>query len=174
MMTTVQFLKNQIIETRNFTKRLMFETPDELWFTVPENSSSNFAWQVGHILLAQNFHIHTCVFGKDPAILERIPFQTYSRIFMGMGSPNRTADKDVATVSELKELMDFVFDLCVEKLDKANDNMLTEGLEPIPFQHPVAKTKYEALSWSFKHEMWHCAEMELIKIQLGRQFKWIN
>ena len=26
----------------------------------------------------------------------------------------------------------------------------------LPFKHPVVETKYEALSWSFKHEMAQC------------------
>ena len=40
-------------------------------------------------------------------------------------------------------------------------------------EHPVASTKYEALSWCFKHEMWHSAEMEDIKRALGHPIKWI-
>ena len=43
-----------------------------------------------------------------------------------------------------------------------------------PFKHPVAETKYEALSWSFKHEMWHSAEMEAIKRELGYPIVWME
>jgi hypothetical protein len=51
---------------------------------------------------------------------------------------------------------------------------LAECLQPLPFEHPVAETKYEALSWSFKHEMWHSAEMEAIKRDLGYPIVWMK
>jgi len=31
----------------------------------------------------------------------------------------------------------------------------------------------EALSWSFKYEMWFCAEMELVKRLIGHPIKWL-
>lgn len=173
-MTTLDFLKNQVTETRNFTKRLISEMPDDLWFNIPENTDSNFAWQIGHIFLAQNYHIISCAFGREPKIFEKIPVQSYANVFGGLGSHHRSVDKDFVKISELKDNLDFVFDLCIEKLATSNDEILTEELEPTPFKNPIAKNKYDAISWSFKHEMWHCAEMEQIKIKLGKQFKWIN
>lgn len=172
-MTTLDFLKNQVIETRNFTKRMISEMPEDLWFKIPENTDSNFAWQIGHILLAQNYHIISCAFGRDKVVFDRIPMQSYAKVFGGLGSPHRSVKKDFVSISELKDNFNFVFDLCIEKLDSANDEILTKDLEPTPFKNPIAKNKYDAISWSFKHEMWHCAEMEQIKIKLGKQFKWI-
>ena len=54
-----------------------------------------------------------------------------------------------------------------------DNRILSENLEPIPFKHPVTNNKYEALSWCFKHEMWHSAEMEAIKRALGHPAKWM-
>ena len=173
-MTTLEFLKNQVIETRSFTKRLISEMPEDLWFEIPENTDSNFAWQIGHIFLAQNYHIISCAFGRDKAIFERIPMQSWAKVFGGLGSPNRSVAMEFVKISELKDNFDFVFDLCIEKLNNANDGILNKELEPTPFKNPIARNKYEAISWSFKHEMWHCAEMEQIKIKLGKQFKWIS
>ena len=59
------------------------------------------------------------------------------------------------------------------KFAEINDDILFEQLEPIPFKHPVAEVKYEALAWSFKHEMWHSAEMEELKRMLGYPIKWL-
>lgn len=173
-MTTLDFLKNQVIETRSFTKRLILEMPEDLWFTIPENTDSNFAWQIGHILLAQNYHIISCAFGRDKAVFDRIPIQSWANLFGGIGSPNRSVQSDLVKIPELRDNFEFIFELCVEKLESANEEILTASLEPTPFKNPIAKTKYDAISWSFKHEMWHCAEMEHIKIKLGKQFKWIN
>lgn len=173
-MTTLDFLKNQVIETRSFTKRLMDEMPEELWFEIPQHSNSNFAWQVGHISLAQNYHIISCAFGKDPRIFEKIPVQEYGKVFAGLGSSLRSVKKGYVTISELKENFDFIFDIGIEKLSNANDDILQAPLEPTRFKNPIAKNKYEAIAWSYKHEMWHCAEMEHIKIKLGKQFQWIT
>lgn len=173
-MTTINFLKDQIIETRKFTNRLIVEMPVDLWYTMPKDTNSNFAWQIGHILMAQNFHIFACTLGRNQRIFERFPVQDYSRVFRGLGSSERSVDKNYISPNTLKEYFDFVHELCLEGLDKVSDDILFDKLEPIPFEHPIASNKYEAISWSFKHEMWHCAEMEQIKLQVGNQFKWIN
>jgi len=173
-MTTLEFLTNQLVETRSFTKRLIAEMPEELWFEKPENTDTNFAWQIGHIFLAQHYHIISCSFGRDPKIFEKIPVHSYAKVFSGLGSQHRSVQDDFVTISDLKDNLDFVFDLCIEKLDGANDSILEEDLEPTLFKNPIAHNKYDAISWSFKHEMWHCAEMEQIKIKLGKQFKWID
>ena len=173
-MTTLKLLKDQVIETRSFTKRLIAEMPEDLWYEIPENTDSNFAWQIGHIFLAQNYHIISCVFGIESKVTEKIPLRIYSKVLAGLGSAHRSINKDFASPSELIENLDFVFELCLEKLDNANDQILTEDLEPTIFKNPIARNKYDAISWSFKHEMWHCAEMEQIKIALGKQFKWVK
>ncbi len=173
-MTKLKFLKDQVKETRTFTKRLIAEMPEDLWYKIPENTDSNFAWQIGHIFLAQNYHVISCAFGIEPRITERIPLRAYTKELAGLGSDHRSINKDFISPSGLIENLNFVFDMCIEKLENANDEILTEDLEPTLFKNPIAKNKYDAISWSFKHEMWHCAEMEQIKISLGKQFKWIK
>jgi hypothetical protein len=90
-----------------------------------------------------------------------------------MGALHRSVEKDLISTSKLKEQFDRVHDICIDNLCKLNNDILSDKLEPIPFKHPVANIKYEALSWSFKHEMWHSAEMEAIKRDLGHPIKWI-
>lgn len=173
-MSTIHFLTNQIIETRNFTNRLISEMPEELWYEIPENTDANFAWQIGHLLTAQNYHINFCVFGMDRQVFDKIPLKSYAEVFGGLGSPKRSVSQDFVTTKELWKNMDYIFSICLGKLDNADEKMLGEELEPTLFKNPIAKNKYEAISWSFKHEMWHCAEMEQIKIRLGKQFNWLQ
>ncbi len=173
-MSTLDFLKDQIVETRSFTNRLIEEMPEDLWYVKPDHTDSNFAWQIGHVFLAQNYHVISCAFGRDPKVFDKIPVQSYSKVFAGLGSDNRSVDKDFITITELKDGFNFIFDLCVEKLVFASDEILDKELEPTSFKNPIAKNKYEAIAWSFKHEMWHCAEMEHIKTKLGKKFKWIQ
>ena len=146
-MSKIDFLKEQIIEARTFVNRLMSELPEDLWYVIPEGTDSNFIWQVGHLLVSQNFHTMTAVTGVNKKVGELLPIKEYNRIFNGMGTMHRSIEKD---------------------------DILSDCLEPLPFKHPVAEVKYEALAWSFKHEMWHSAEMEAIKRDLGYPIVWMK
>lgn len=172
-MSKIIFLKEQIIEARNFVNRLVSELPDNLWYTIPEGTDSNFAWQIGHLIISQNFHAITCITGRNDAVSQVIPVMEYVKLFNGMGTLHRSVEKDLIPTAELKRQLDAIHDICIANLSLLDNSILSENLEPIPFKHPVANNKYEALSWSFKHEMWHSAEMEAIKRALGYPIKWM-
>ncbi len=172
-MSKIEFLIDQIIESRNFVSRLISELPQDLWYTIPENTDSNFAWQIGHLMISQNFHAITCITGRNDKVFELIPVVNYVKIFNGMGTLHRSVENSLTPPSLLKQQFDAVHEICIDGLSKLNDDILDQPLEPIPFKHPVADTKYEALSWCFKHEMWHAAEMEAIKQTLGFPIKWM-
>lgn len=171
-MNRIDFLKEQIIESRNFVNRLISEIPQELWYTIPENTDSNFAWQIGHLMISQNFHAITCITGKNDDVSRLIPVIDYVKLFNGMGASHRSVEKDLIPTSILKEQFNTIHTICIENLSNLKDEILFDELEPIPFKHPVANNKYEALSWCFKHEMWHSAEMEAIKLALGYPIIW--
>jgi hypothetical protein len=170
-MSKINFLKDQIIETRNFINRLISEIPQDLWYTIPDNTDSNFAWQIGHVMISQNFHVLTSITGRNDKVYTLIPVVEYVKIFNGMGSLHRSIEKDLIPTSKLKEQLDIIHELCIDNLSKLPESILEEK---IPFKHPIAVTKYEALSWSFKHEMWHSAEMEAIKRALVHPIKWLR
>lgn len=172
-MSKIEFLKDQIIESRMFVNRLISEIPEDLWYTIPENTDSNFAWQIGHMMMAQNFHAITVITGRNEEVNNLIPVPQYNKIFNGMGSLHRSVEKGFLPTAKLKKLFDSVHEICIENLTKLTDDILNDKLEPVPFKHPVADIKYEALSWCFKHEMWHSAEMEAIKRDLGYPIKWL-
>jgi hypothetical protein len=172
-MKKIEFLKEQIIESREFVNRLISEIPEELWYTIPENTDSNFAWQIGHLIISQNFHAVTCITGRNEKVFDLMPVAEYVKLFNGMGALHRSVEKDLIPTIKLKGQFDAVHEICIENLSLLNDDILKEKLEPIPFKHPVANNKYEALSWCFKHEMWHSAEMEAIKLALGYPIKWM-
>ena len=82
-MSKIDFLKEQIIEARTFVNRLMSELPEDLWYVIPEGTDSNFIWQVGHLLVSQNFHTLTAVTGVNEKVGRLVPIQKYNRIFNG-------------------------------------------------------------------------------------------
>lgn len=172
VMRKIDFLKEQLMEARAFVNRLMSELPEDLWYVIPEGTDSNFIWQVGHLLVSQNFYTMTAVTGVNGKVGELLPIQDYNRMFNGMGTLHRSIEKGLIPVPDLREQLETVHKICIDNLETLEDDILSEKLEPLPFKHPVAETKYEALSWSFKHEMWHSAEMEEIKRRLGYPIVW--
>lgn len=173
-MRQIDFLREQIIESRNFVNRLISELPQSLWYEIPENTDSNFIWQIGHLMISQNFHAITCITGRSNKVSDLIPIADYVRIFNGMGTLHRSVEKDIISPAELIEQFNGVHEVCIDNLSKLDDDVLFRALEPIPFKHPVANTKYDALSWCFKHEMWHSAEMEAIKLALNHPIIWMK
>jgi len=172
-MSKIDFLIDQLIEARTFVNRLISELPQDLWFVIPEHTDSNFAWQIGHVMMSQNFHAIRVITGVNRRVEEIIPREQYLKLFNGMGTLHRSVENHLVPAEKLKEQFDMVNQICIDNLRQLNDDILDELLEPIPFKHPVANTKYEALSWCFKHEMWHSAEMEAIKRALNHSIKWM-
>lgn len=173
-MKKIEFLREQIIEARNFVNRLVSEIPQNLWYEIPENTDSNFAWQIGHLMISQNFHAITCITGRSEKVSNLIPVPAYVKLFNGMGTLHRSVEKNIIPTLELIEAFNTVHEICIDNLSQLDDDILMQELEPIPFKHPVANNKYEALSWCFKHEMWHSAEMESIKRTLGYSTVWMK
>lgn len=173
-MRQIDFLREQIIESRNFVNRLISELPQSLWYEIPENTDSNFIWQIGHLMISQNFHAITCITGRNEKVSNLIPITDYVKIFNGMGALHRSVEKGILSTTKLIEQFNAVHEICIENLSRLDDDILSQTLESIPFKHPVANTKYDALSWCFKHEMWHSAEMEAIKLALDHPIVWMK
>ena len=172
-MNKIGFLKDQMIESRDFVNRLISEIPEDLWYIIPDRTDSNFAWQIGHVMMSQNFHAITVITGRNEKVNDLIPVAQYNKLFNGMGTLHRSVEKDFISTAKLKEQFNAVHEICIDNLTRLSDDILLDKLEPIPFKHPIADTKYEAISWCFKHEMWHSAEMESIKRDLGYPIKWM-
>ena len=117
-MSKIDFLKEQIIEARTFVNCLMSELPEDLWYVIPEGTDSNFIWQVGHLLVSQNFHTLTAVTGVNEKVGRLVPpIPKYNRIFNGMGTLHRSIEKDLIPVAELREQTEIIHQICIENLE---------------------------------------------------------
>lgn len=172
-MERIDFLREQIIESRSFVNRLISEIPQDLWYIKFPKHRFKFCLASWTFMISQNFHAITCITGRNTKVAELLPIVDYVKIFNGMGTLHRSVEKNLIPAYELKEQFDTIHEICIDNLSQLNDDILFEQLEPIPFKHPVANNKYEALSWCFKHEMWPSAEMEELKRMLGYPIKWL-
>ncbi|MGI9544502.1 MAG: DinB family protein [Cyclobacteriaceae bacterium] len=170
-MSRIEFIEQQTQETRLMTKKLINDVPDDLWYQTPEIVHSNIAWQVGHLIIAQMYHSVSVVTGSSKQISDVIPLKLYIPKY-GMGS-DPADHKDIKpSAEELREQLDFVNEVAKNELRKLDERELDKALEPTRGTHPIAKTKYEALTWSFKHEMWHCGQISTLKRILGKATSW--
>lgn len=166
----IEFIKDQNRQTRIQTIELLHQTPFEYWYTTPDVIKSNIAWQVGHLIVSQFYHSIAVITPPNLRIYKEVPLQDYFPIYS-------MATK--STINELKPLPDtllqqleIVNNYAIQTIDDLNEDDLDNELEQTKFPHPIAKTKYEALTWSFRHEMWHLGQIATLKRILNNPVKW--
>ena len=172
-MDTVHFLIDQFKLSRGKIFELLNEVPHDVWFKNAGAPNSNVAWQVGHLVLASNYHCISLVLGINEAMIQKDSFKIYMKYCIGLGSINRSLPEGFISVEDLISDLKEVHDISITGLRNLQDSDLNRPLEPTKMKHPFAKTKYEALSWAFKHDIWHCAEIENLKMNLGIGHKWM-
>jgi hypothetical protein len=52
-MSRLQLAIEQIVFARNYTIRLLDQTPTDDWFRLPQGEVSHVAWQVGHLTFSE-------------------------------------------------------------------------------------------------------------------------
>jgi hypothetical protein len=171
-MNRIQIIDEQTQQTRELTKKLIYEIPEDKWYETPHQINSNIAWQVGHLIISQNFHSITVVTGTIEKIKKTIPLKEYASLYTMGIIPTRNSETGPKPLV-LKKQLDFMNLAAREVLLALSDDELDNRLEPTKFPHPVAKTKYEALTWAYKHEMWHCGQISMIKRIIGIPTKWM-
>ncbi|HEX9649012.1 MAG TPA: DinB family protein [Cyclobacteriaceae bacterium] len=164
-MNIFDFIDYQTIESRKLVKSLLNELPAGKWYETPAGINSNIAWQAGHLVISQYFNAIIVVKGSNKEIQENIPLRQYA-IWFAMGS-NPTELKEEFTPDVFNKHLDFVAAVAQKVLFSLSEDDLSRPLEPSKMPHPIAKNKLEALSWHFKHEIWHCGQIAMIRRAIG-------
>jgi len=155
---------------RAFLKRLIKDIPEEQWFEIPKGHYSNIAWQVGHIILTQNYNSITVVVGLHPEAKKIVNFREFVPLYTA-GSDPKNVTPEVTSREKLLEQLDAMGELTNRILRELPEEELAKPLLEFGLRHPFAKTKYEALSWTSQHEMWHCGQIASLKNFLGTPFR---
>lgn len=166
----INFIKEQNRLTRKQTIKMLSETPQEIWYETPDVIQSNIAWQVGHLIVSQYYHAIAVITGPNFELFNDVPLKDYFPIY-SMFTQSVNNELKPSPDKLLREL-DSVNQYANAQLELLNDSDLDAPLEPTKFPHPIAKTKYEALTWNFKHEMWHLGQISTLKRILGHPTKW--
>jgi hypothetical protein len=166
----INFIKEQNRLTREHTIKILSETPEGIWYETPDIIQSNIAWQVGHLIVSQYYHAIAVITGPNLVLFNDVPLKDYFPIY-SMFTKSVINELKPSPEKLLMEL-DIVNKYANRQLETLNDADLDKELESTKFPHPIAKTKYDALTWNFRHEMWHLGQISTIKRILGYPTKW--
>ena len=157
-------LTKRLAEMRRYTLMVLDGVKDEDWFRFPEGCRTHIAWQVGHIAIAEYGLTMKHVRGALPTD-DFIPPE-YSDLF-GRGSTPAAA-VDSPSVDEIRSVFEAVHVKATEEVPTYSEELLAES---VGFEHPLFKTKGNAVSWCANHEMTHAGQITLLRRMLGYEIR---
>jgi hypothetical protein len=166
-MSRLQLAVEQIIFARDYTIRLLDQTPATEWFRQPPGGISHIAWQVGHLAFAEYSLVLCGIRGPQPQDTGLITEKQLT-----LFGPDSVPDPDPTAYpnqSELRSLFDRVHEQVVRELGGLDEDELDQ---PVPDPLPFAKTKLLMLLWCARHEMVHAGQIGLLRRQLGYSHLW--
>ena len=120
-------------------------------------------WQIGHIVVSKHFHSIQSIDGSDGEISmeinEKVPTKELFKHYSFGSDPNQSLSNGFNKT----KLMDFLKEVntgatkVLETLSEKDFDRETA------IQNPAAKTIYDALTFTFKHQMWHNGQIAMIK-----------
>lgn len=148
----------QIQFAREYTLGLLASVPDELWGVIPKGASTHFAWQVGHLSVAQYGLLLFRQRGRAEGDMEMLP--SWLRKKYGKGT---TPAQDAADIPDRNELMGFMQRIHAESLATL-PSLTAEGLaEPIDMPYAVYPIKLGAVLFCPIHESIHAGQIGLLR-----------
>ncbi len=161
-MNAIEVLVEQTKEAHVWTNKLIDSVPMKRWEDTPSNLDTNISWQVGHLVISEFYHAILVVTGFDAEITQKINLKSYTEQFGYESNPLQIVGS--SNPKELKEHLLFMQHKVIVNIKSLSLLDLNKAVEePTKRKHPVAKTKFDAISWNIKHTMWHCGQIACIK-----------
>jgi len=158
----LEFIKEQINWVDNYTSNLINDI-DERDLGVVDNLSTSLNWEIGHIIISKYFHSLQSVINENNEIIKKtkqkiLTDDLFKYYFAGsnpLANWNERPNKN--QLLEIKKVVDMATSHALEELSEKNLTQKTE------IRNPVASSKYDALTFTFKHQMWHNGQIAMIK-----------
>lgn len=151
-------VQGQIQFARQYTLGLLESVPDELWAVIPDGASTHFAWQVGHLSVAQYGLMLFRQRGRAEGDLELLP--SWLRKKYGKGT---TPARDPADVPARAELMQFMTRIHEESLATIPTLTAESLAEATDMPYAVYPIKLGALLFCPIHESIHAGQIGLLR-----------
>ena len=164
LLTARELVLEQIKWTRQYTLQLVDSVPYERWFERPAGSSSNVAWQVGHLAVSQYGLMLFRQRGRAPGDLELMP--GWLRKQFGRGSDPQAITSEVASPEELLHRLETIHRQAMDEAQRLTAECLAEPTE-MPFAgYPI---KLGALMFCPIHEGLHAGQLGVLRRCLGME-----
>jgi uncharacterized damage-inducible protein DinB len=166
-MSRLQLAIEQIVFARNYTIKLLEQTPMTEWFRQPPGGVSHVGWQVGHLAFAEYRMALWRIRGQQ-AQDDALVSQDFIRLFGAKSVADADPTKYPAP-AEIRAILDRVHEQVLRELPGLDEAELDQ---PVPHPHPFAHTKLLALLWCAHHEMLHAGQIGLLRRLLGYPPMW--
>ncbi len=160
-MTRRAFIREQFDWVDNWTIGLLEKHNEKHWEMIPALSTS-MNWQVGHIIISKYFHAVQSIVEDSNNLMQELCGEFSAEDFFS----HYFAGSDPTAEWENRPKKDRLLRLFV--LLNAKTNNLLDSLTDADLDdatciaNPIAKTKYDALTFCFKHQMWHNGQIAMI------------
>ncbi|WP_282081241.1 DinB family protein [Aquimarina algiphila] len=158
-MITNQIFTKEFQFIHNWTIGLISNLDNVGWNVTPSAVATNIHWIAGHILHDNYWHAIACVDQPSRKFQNVLEISRFKKYFEKDSDP--LAYKDERPTREI--ILDSL-SICNKEVLRIVKNITEEEFQQqtlIP--NPVAKTKYESLSFAIKHQMWHNGQIAMIK-----------
>lgn len=159
----LEVARKQIEFARRYTRSLIEDVEEELWFTIPAGCVTHVAWQVGHLAMAQ---YGLCLFrirGRRSEDAELMSSAFRKKYFKGT-TPDADPAKNPA-VNEIRTVFDRVYEQALDEMAGYDE---TDLKEPIDEPYAAFSTKLGGLLFCSHHEMMHAGQIGLLRRLLGK------
>jgi uncharacterized damage-inducible protein DinB len=158
---------DQIVFAREYSVRLLEQTPTAEWFQQPTEGVTHVAWQVGHLAMAEYRLALERIRGPRSEDTELISGEFF-RLFGKDSAPDVAAAK-YPKATDIRAVFDRVHQQTLRELATLDESELDK---PVLKPHALAKTKFRALMWCAQHEGVHAGQIGLLRRLLGHPPLW--
>lgn len=166
-MSRTELLLHEFASVRRYTNLGIASIRDEDWFRVPEGCPTHFAWQVGHMALAE-WSLALRIPRGEQASDEHLISSAFRKQF-GRGSVPQFDPADNPTVADILATFHAVHARVLEEVAGYSEELLSE---PAGVEHPMFDTKFGSLMWCVQHEFTHAGQISLLRRLLGYEIRW--
>ncbi len=165
-MTNADLLAQQLIDTRDWTQKLLADLSGDEWIFQPQPGVAHALWLCGHLASSQNTLIHDRCLG---AFVIDADFKSHFPI----GCPVKSGDEyDYPAVESVLAMMKDVQAKTVDAVRSMKDDLLSENAYGADGKtlHPHYKDKAGAVSHCIRHEAFHAGQIATLRRLLGKPF----
>ncbi len=161
--TRLEIAQKQIESTRSYLLTLLDGLEDADWFWTPTQTCTHIAWQIGHLAMAQYGLALFRQRGRQE-VDTTLMTSSFRKRFSKGSTPQADASQYPAP-SEIRQVLDRVYEQVMTELPQIADESLDEPIDP---PHAAFATKYGALLFAANHEMLHAGQIGLLRRLQGK------